>query len=76
MGQMHYRNPVNAAPLRDEADYVRALDEIEDLFLCESGTPDARRFDELVELIDDYEARRQVRLFATGSRDARATPRT
>ena len=76
MGQLHYRTPVNASPLRDEADYVRALDEIEDLFLCESGTLEARRFDELVELIDDYEARRQVRLFASGSRDARAARRT
>lgn len=44
--------------LRDEADYVAALDELEDLMLADPGTPAGRRFDELAALIEEYEARR------------------
>ncbi len=33
--------------LRDEADYIAALDELEDLMLADPGTPGGRRFDEL-----------------------------
>jgi HTH-type transcriptional regulator/antitoxin HigA len=44
--------------LRDEAAYVAALDELEDLMLADPGTPAGRRFDELVVLIEEYEARR------------------
>jgi len=44
--------------LRDEASYVAALDELEDLMLADPGTPGGRRFDELVVLIEEYEARR------------------
>jgi HTH-type transcriptional regulator / antitoxin HigA len=44
--------------LRDEAAYVAALDELEDLMLADPGTPGGRRFDELVVLIEEYEARR------------------
>lgn len=63
--------PALAAPLRDDHDYARALDELEDLFLSESGTPEAQRFDELVQLIEDYEARQQV--FLLGARTRRDT---
>ena len=44
--------------IRDDRDYAAALDEIDGLFLSAPGTPPARRFNELVLLIDEYEARR------------------
>jgi antitoxin component HigA of HigAB toxin-antitoxin module len=44
--------------LAGDADYSKALDELEDLMLADPGTPAGRRFDELVVLIEEYEARR------------------
>ena len=44
--------------LPDEAAYVAALDELEDLMLADPGTPAGCRFAELVVLIEEYEARR------------------
>ena len=44
--------------LRDDSQYVAALDELEDLMLADPDTPAGRRFDELVRLIEDYEVRR------------------
>lgn len=44
--------------LASEADYAKALDELEDLMLADADTPAGRRFDELVVLIEEYEARR------------------
>ena len=44
--------------LADEADYAKALDELEHLMLADPGTPGGRRFDELVVLIEEYEALR------------------
>lgn len=44
--------------LADQAAYLAALDELEDLMLADPGTPGGRRFDELVVLIEEYEARR------------------
>ena len=44
--------------LPDQAAYAAALDELEDLMLADPGTPADRRFDELVVLIEEYEARR------------------
>ena len=44
--------------LRDDSQYVAALDELEDLMLADPGTPGGLRFDELVRLIEDYETRR------------------
>ncbi|MEO8508585.1 MAG: hypothetical protein ABI593_13240 [Betaproteobacteria bacterium] len=44
--------------LPDQAAYAAALDELEDLMLADPGTPGGRRFDELVVLIEEYEARR------------------
>ena len=44
--------------LADEAAYIAAVDELEDLMLADPGTPGGRRFDELVVLIEEYEARR------------------
>ena len=44
--------------LADEAAYLAAQDELEDLMSADPDTPGGRRFDELVVLIEDYEARR------------------
>ncbi|MEO8753051.1 MAG: hypothetical protein ABI624_10260 [Casimicrobiaceae bacterium] len=44
--------------IRNPQDYAAALDELDDLVLAEPGTPPGRRFDEIVRLIDEYEARR------------------
>jgi hypothetical protein len=44
--------------LRDERDYAAALDELGDLVLSDPGTPASRRFDELIMLIEEYEALR------------------
>ena len=47
-------------PLRSEADYESAVDEIERYFDKEpkKGTPEADRFDLLALLVEDYERRR------------------
>lgn len=44
--------------MRDERDYAAALDELDDLVLSDPGTPASRRFDELIMLIEEYEALR------------------
>ena len=44
--------------LHDASAYAAALDELVDLMLAEPGTPESRRFDELVALIEEYEMRR------------------
>ena len=44
--------------IRDDSQYSAALDELEDLMLADPGTPGGQRFDELVRLIEQYEARR------------------
>ncbi len=49
---------LDPAQLRDDSQYVAALDELEDLMLADPDTPSGRRFDELVRLIEDYEVRR------------------
>ncbi len=43
--------------LDSETAYGAALDELESLLLSDPDTPAGRRFDELVALIEDYEAR-------------------
>jgi antitoxin component HigA of HigAB toxin-antitoxin module len=43
--------------LASEVAYGAALDELEALMLSDPDTPAGRRFDELVALIEDYEAR-------------------
>ena len=37
--------------------YSAALAELEELMLCDPDTPAGRRFDELIGLIEDFEAR-------------------
>jgi hypothetical protein len=44
--------------IRNPDDYAVALDELDGLVMAEAGTPPGRRFDEIVRLIDEYEARR------------------
>ena len=51
----HFLDP---SCLCNDAAYVAALDELEDLMLADPDTPGGRRFDELVVLIEAYEARR------------------
>jgi antitoxin component HigA of HigAB toxin-antitoxin module len=43
--------------LRSNGDSAAAMDELEDLMLSDADTPAGRRFDELVALIEEYEAR-------------------
>jgi hypothetical protein len=43
--------------LQSDAEYRAALAELEQLLLCDPGTPAGHRFDELVRLIDAYESR-------------------
>lgn len=49
---------LDPACLANETAYVAALDELEDLMLADPGTPGGRRFDELITLIEEYEAHR------------------
>ncbi|MEO8344137.1 MAG: hypothetical protein ABI607_00445 [Betaproteobacteria bacterium] len=49
---------LDPSQLRDDSQYGAALDELEDLMLTDPGTPGEHRFDELVRLIEQYEARR------------------
>ncbi|QHC34744.1 type II toxin-antitoxin system HigA family antitoxin [Komagataeibacter xylinus] len=44
-------------PIRNEADYDAALDEVGRLWRAKSGTPDGDRLDVLATLIDAYEAK-------------------
>jgi hypothetical protein len=46
--------------LDDEAAYLAALDELEELMATDPDTPAGRRFDELVALIEEYEARQDA----------------
>jgi HTH-type transcriptional regulator/antitoxin HigA len=46
--------------LGSEAAYRAALDELEELMATDPDTPAGRRFDELVALIEDYEARQDA----------------
>jgi antitoxin component HigA of HigAB toxin-antitoxin module len=43
--------------LVSDTHYSAALDELEELMLSDPDTPAGRRFDELVALIEEYEAR-------------------
>ncbi len=45
--------------LDNEAAYLAALDELDLLMATDPDTPAGRRFDELVDLIEDYEARQR-----------------
>jgi antitoxin component HigA of HigAB toxin-antitoxin module len=53
-GMSHVLDPSRLAA---DTDYLAALDELEELMLADPDTPAGRRFDELVALIEDYEAR-------------------
>ena len=49
---------LDPSQIRDDAQYIAALDELEELMLHDPGTPGGQRFDELVRLLEQYEARR------------------
>ena len=46
---------VNLKPIKTEAEYVKALSEVDEIFDTEEGTPKARLLDKLCKLISDYE---------------------
>ena len=48
---------MNIHPIRTEADYDAALDEVEKLWGSKAGTADGDRLDVLLVLVDDYESK-------------------
>jgi HTH-type transcriptional regulator/antitoxin HigA len=48
---------VEIRPIKTEADYQAALDEIESLFAAEPGTPEEDRLEVLTTLVEAYEDR-------------------
>ncbi len=44
-------------PIKTDADYRAALNEIEGLMIAETDTPDGERLDVMVTLIEAYEAK-------------------
>lgn len=48
-------HPLDPGKITTEREYVAALDELDELMLCDPDTPAGRRFDELVALIDAWE---------------------
>jgi HTH-type transcriptional regulator/antitoxin HigA len=44
--------------LHDDVEYAAAIDELEQLLLADPDTPAGRRFDELIALIEEFDARR------------------
>jgi HTH-type transcriptional regulator/antitoxin HigA len=44
--------------LHDDVEYAAAIDELEQLLLADPDTPAGRRFDELISLIEEFDARR------------------
>lgn len=51
-------NPVLVRPIRTEADYQEALQEIDQLFDAEPDTPEDARLEVLLTLVEAYEERR------------------
>ncbi len=48
-------HPFDPRAIATENQYAAALDELDALMLCDPDTPAARRFDELVALIEAWE---------------------
>ncbi len=48
---------MDIGPIKNEADYDRALQEIDELFGAEPGSPEGDRLEVLVTLVEAYEAR-------------------
>jgi HTH-type transcriptional regulator/antitoxin HigA len=55
--------------LHDDVEYAAAIDELEQLLLADPDTPAGRRFDELITLIEEFDARREGYLWQ-GKREA------
>ncbi len=56
--------------LHDDGEYALAIHELEELLLADPDTPAGRRFDELVALIEEFDARRDGYVFANFKRAA------
>jgi len=52
--------PVSVRPIRTEADYQAAVDEVEALMAAPAGTPEGDRLDVLSTLIEAYESEHHV----------------
>ena len=63
----------DAVALSDERAYAAAVEELDSLAFSEAGTPPARRFEELVQLIEEYDARRHGYLLLPRSHRAAYT---
>jgi hypothetical protein len=50
------RRALEISPLKTEVDYRAALQEIEALMMVERDTPEGKRLDELVTLVEAYES--------------------
>jgi len=48
-------HPLDPRTITTEREYAAALNELDELMMCDPDTPAGRRFDELVALIDAWE---------------------
>ncbi len=65
--------PPDVIALHDERSYAAAIEELDALAFSESGTPPGNRFEELVQLIEEYDARRHGYLLLPRSHRAAYT---
>jgi HTH-type transcriptional regulator/antitoxin HigA len=56
--------------LHDDGEYALAIHELEELLLADPDTPAGQRFDELVALIEEFDARRDGYVLADVKRAA------
>ena len=56
--------------LHNDSEYALAIHELEELLLADPDTPAGQRFDELVALIEEFDARRGGYVFADFRRAA------
>jgi HTH-type transcriptional regulator/antitoxin HigA len=55
---------MNMKPIEASVDYAAALNEIEKLMTAQPNTPQGEKFDELVTLVEVYEAKHYIKDFA------------
>lgn len=58
------KHVLDPATLHDDGEYAAAIHELEELLLADPDTPAGQRFDELVALIEEFDARRDGYVFA------------
>jgi HTH-type transcriptional regulator/antitoxin HigA len=56
--------------LHDDVQYAAAIHELEQLLLADPESSEGRRFDELIALIEEFDARREGRNFVYADRAA------